>query len=326
MARQRSETSTTTIDSFAESFEAVATNVGEILRGKPETIELMLIALIAQGHVLIEDVPGVGKTSLAKALARSLDCTWRRVQFTPDLLPADVTGSTVWDKDTTSFDFRPGPVFANIVLADEINRASPKTQSALLESMEENQVTVDGVRHPLPSPFMVLATQNPIEHTGTYPLPESQLDRFLMRISIGYPSRAAELDILDSPESSETLAKLRPVASTQDVQAMIAISREAHVATSLKGYIVDIAEATRKHPALEMGMSPRASLALLQASRARSVACGRNYMIPDDIKTLAIPVIAHRLIRSGQASLQHVDTVEIVADVLRKVPVPSGRS
>ncbi len=313
-------------NSFAESFAAVAANVEQVLHGKPEVVELVIIALIAQGHVLIEDVPGVGKTSLAKALAASLDCTWRRVQFTPDLLPADVVGGTVWDRDAASFDFRPGPIFANLVLADEINRASPKTQSALLEAMEERQVTVDGVRHPLPSTFMVLATQNPIEHTGTYPLPESQLDRFLLRVGIGYPDRAAELAILDAPESSQTLTTLSPVASARDIKAMAAVARETHVAPGLKGYIVDIAEATRNHPALDLGMSPRATIALMQASRARAVTLGRNYMVPDDVKALAEPVLAHRLIRSGQASLQALDTREIVADVLRRVPVPSGRS
>ncbi|MGC1511758.1 MAG: MoxR family ATPase [Acidimicrobiales bacterium] len=312
-------------DSFAETFSAVAANVEQVLHGKPEVIELVLIALVAQGHVLIEDVPGVGKTSLAKALARSLDCTWRRVQFTPDLLPADVVGGTVWDRDAARFDFRPGPIFANLVLADEINRASPKTQSALLEAMEERQVTVDGVGHPLPSTFIVLATQNPIEHTGTYPLPESQLDRFMLRVGIGYPDRGAELAILDAPESAHTLSLLRPVAAARDIQAMAAVARETHVAPSLKGYIIDIAEATRHHPALDLGMSPRASLALMHAARARAVASGRNYMVPDDVKALAEPVLAHRLIRSGQAAMQALDTREIVADVLRRVPVPSGR-
>ncbi len=324
MARQRAE-APTSADSFAETFASLVATVEQVLHGKPAVIELVLIALIAQGHVLIEDVPGVGKTSLAKALARSLDCTWRRVQFTPDLLPADVIGGTVWDREAASFDFRPGPIFANLVLADEINRASPKTQSALLEAMEERQVTVDGVGHPLPSTFMVLATQNPIEHAGTYPLPESQLDRFLLRVGIGYPDRSAELAILDAPDSSQTLARLRPVATARDLQAMSAIARETHVAPSLKGYIVDIAEATRNHSALALGMSPRAGLALLHASCARAAVSGRNYMVPDDVKALAEPVLAHRLIRSGQASLQALDTREIVADILRRVPVPSGR-
>lgn len=326
MARQRAEVTSAPAESFAETFALITDNVAQVLHGKPEVIQLVLISLIAQGHVLIEDVPGVGKTSLAKALALSIDCTSRRVQFTPDLLPSDVVGGTVWDREASSFNFRPGPIFANLLLADEINRASPKTQSALLEAMEERQVTVDGHMHPLPSTFIVLATQNPIEHAGTYPLPESQLDRFLMRISIGYPDRAGELAILDAPDSAQKMARMSPVASARDIQAMTAISQDVHVAQSLKGYVVDIAQATRKHPALSLGMSPRACLALLRASRARALASGRNYVVPDDIKAMAEPVLAHRLIRSSQVSSNSIDTRAILSDVLARVPVPGGKS
>jgi MoxR-like ATPase len=312
--------------SFADTFAAVTANVETVLQGKPDVVELAMLCLLAEGHVLIEDVPGVGKTSLAKALAGSLDCRWGRIQFTPDLLPSDVVGVTVWNRTTNEFDFRPGAVFSNVVLGDEINRASPKTQSALLEAMEERQVTVDGTTYLLEPPFMVIATQNPVEHEGTYPLPESQLDRFLMRLSVGYPARQSELGILASEGGGDVLASLRPVATGRDVMAMVRTVRQVHVAPALQGYLVDIAETTRRHPAVELGMSPRATLALQRAARARAAAHGRAYVVPDDVKALAHPVVAHRLALTPEASMQGMEAAEVVDDVLRHVAVPSGRN
>ncbi len=308
---------------FADLFGTVAANLERVVRGKPEAIELVLLCLVAEGHVLIEDVPGVGKTSLAKALATSLDCRWGRIQFTPDLLPADVVGGSVWNRATGTFDFRPGAVFANLVLGDEINRASPKTQSALLEAMEERQVTVDATTYALDAPFMVLATQNPIDHEGTYPLPRSQLDRFLMRITLGYPGRAKEIEILDRGDR-EVFDTIEPVATAKDVLEMADMARAVHVASSLQGYLVDLAAATRRHPALALGMSPRATLALQRAARARAAASGRAYVVPDDLKALAQPVLAHRLCLSPEAQMQGMRTSEIVDDVLRHVPVPAA--
>src|SRR5688500_8092500 len=311
--------------SFEATFEAIATNVERVVQGKPEVIELAILCLVAEGHLLIEDVPGVGKTSLAKALAASIDCRWARIQFTPDLLPSDVVGVTVFNRSTSEFEFRPGVVFANLVLGDEINRASPKTQSALLEAMEERQVTVDGHTHVLDAPFMVIATQNPIEHEGTYPLPDSQLDRFLMRVTVGYPTRAAELDILDTHAGETIVDELKSVASAKDVIAMTMAAREIHVAPSLKGYLVDLAEASRRHPALALGMSPRATLALQKAARARAAASGRTYVVPDDIKDLAAPVLSHRLVLTPESAMQAADPNAVVDDILRKVPVPTTR-
>jgi MoxR-like ATPase len=315
-----------TPESFAELFGTIADNVARVVQGKPEVIELTLLCMVAEGHLLIEDVPGVGKTSLAKAVAASLDCQWTRIQFTPDLLPSDVVGVTIWNRGSNEFEFRPGVVFSNLVLGDEINRASPKTQSALLEAMEERQVTVDGHTHVLEPPFMVMATQNPVEHEGTYPLPESQLDRFLMRLSVGYPQREAELEILDAHGGSAPIDDLVPVATTKDVVAMATWARDVHVAPALKGYLVDLAETTRRHPALALGMSPRATLAMQRAARARAAASGREYVVPDDIKALAQSVLAHRLVPTPEAAMQGVDTAEVVDDVLRHVPVPrSGK-
>ncbi len=312
--------------SFAETFGAVAANVAKVLQGKDDVIELALLCLVAEGHLLVEDVPGVGKTSMAKALATSLDCTWGRIQFTPDLLPTDVTGSSVWDRQHSAFEFRPGAVFANLVLADEINRASPKTQSALLESMEERQVTVDGATYPLPPPFMVIATQNPIEHEGTYPLPESQLDRFLLRTTVGYPDRASELSILDAGGGEDALDGLEPVATAADVLALAQSARATHVAPSVQGYLVDLAEATRRSPALTVGMSPRATLALQRVARARAAAQSRSYVMPDDVKALAPAVLSHRLLLTPEATMQGRTAADVVDDVLRSVPVPVVRS
>jgi MoxR-like ATPase len=310
---------------FPDLFDVMTTNISRSVQGKTEAIELALICMLAEGHLLIEDVPGVGKTSLAKAIAASIDCSWRRVQCTPDLLPSDITGVTIWHRGRDTFEFQPGPVFCNILLADEINRAAPRTQSALLEAMEERQVTVDGVTYPLSLPFMVMATQNPIEHEGTYPLPESQLDRFLMRLSVGYPSRQSELEILDTHGSGGTMSEVRPVATAAQIQELVNSVKAVHVAPALKHYLVDVADATRRHPNVALGMSPRATLALQRAARARAAAAGRTYAIPDDIKALADPVLSHRIVLSSDAQLQGIGASKVVADVLSAVPVPTGR-
>jgi MoxR-like ATPase len=302
-------------------FAAIVANVSTVIHGKPEAVSRAVICLLAEGHLLVEDVPGVGKTSLAKALAASIECSYKRVQFTPDLLPTDLVGVSIWLRDQGTFQFQPGPLFANIVLADEINRASPKTQSALLEAMEERQVSADGRTHALPVPFMVIATQNPIEQEGTYRLPESQMDRFLMRISLGYPDRSAELSILDNFGASDTLLTLRPVVTTAEILAMTAAVREVHLADPLKGYIIDIAEMSRRHPGLNLGLSPRAALQLSRATRAYAASRGRLYATPDDVKTIAEDVLAHRLlIRQGSSSATSDRTA--VAEILNSVPVP----
>jgi MoxR-like ATPase len=321
-----SQPASTITPSFTQLFNSIAANIQQVIQGKPDVVELALVCLMAEGHLLLEDVPGVGKTSLAKAIAASIDVPWKRVQFTPDLLPSDVIGVTVYNRGTGGFEFRPGPLFSNIVLGDEINRASPKTQSALLEAMAERQVTVDGTTYELSTPFMVMATQNPIEHEGTYPLPESQLDRFLMRLAMGYPARAAELDILDRHGETGPLATLRPVCTSADVHGMVLAARTVHVAPPLKHYLVDLAEATRRHPGVALGMSPRSTLALQRASRARAAALGRGYVIPDDVKLLAEPVLAHRIVLAPDATLHGVDARQVIAEVLAAVPVPSGRN
>ena len=304
------------------SVERIATSVERVISGKPEAIRLALVALLAEGHLLIEDVPGVGKTMLAKALARSLDCTMHRIQFTPDLLPGDVTGVSVFDQSTGTFEFRPGAVFANIVLADEINRASPKTQSALLEAMEEQQVTVDGHTYPLPQPFMVIATQNPVEMEGTYPLPEAQRDRFLMQISLGYPDRNAEVAMLDAHEAHDPLETLTAVADAETLRRLRETTRAVYAAEGVKRYVVDIVAATRHEPLLRLGASPRSSVHLLQASKALALLRGRDHVLPDDVQALAGPVLAHRVLLSTQAHLDRHSTTAVIADVVARVPVP----
>ena len=311
---------------FIGCFEGIVDNVERVIQGKDEAVRLALVCLVAEGHLLIEDVPGVGKTSLAKALATSLDLQWQRIQFTPDLLPSDVTGVNVYNRANGTFDFRPGGVFANIVLGDEINRASPKTQSALLEAMEEHQVTVDAKTYRLPAPFMVMATQNPIEHEGTYPLPESQVDRFLMRAHMGYPGRRAEITMLEAHGSDSVIGHLHPVADAHDVADMVSQARAVFVAPALKGYIVDLAAATRTHPSLALGMSPRAALALQRASRAWAAAQGRDYVTPDDVKSLARPVLSHRLALSPDAHVGGLGPEDALEEILASVPVPTGRT
>lgn len=309
--------------SFAGMFDSIVDNVGTVLRGKRSVIELAVVSMLADGHLLIEDVPGVGKTSLAKALATSVNCSWQRVQFTPDLLPSDVVGASMWSRERERFDFQPGPIFANIVLADEINRASPKTQSALLEAMEERQVTSDGTTRALPRPFFVIATQNPVEHEGTYRLPESQLDRFIMRISIGYPDRRSEVEILDDTTVREV--RLEPVIDAEQVVMMIEATERVRMADSLREYIVDITHASRRHPGLALGLSPRASLQLARAVRSLAAARGRDYATPDDVKELAVPVLAHRVMIRHEAVARGFGAAEVVAEILASVAAPSGR-
>lgn len=307
--------------SFSALFDAITANVARIVQGKEEAIELAVMTMLAEGHLLVEDVPGVGKTSLAKALAASVDCDWKRVQFTPDLLPSDLVGVNIYERSNESFRFSPGPIFANIVLTDEINRASPKTQSALLEAMEERQVTVDGTSYPLAPPFMVIATQNPVEQEGTYRLPESQLDRFLLRIALGYPSRAAELAILEGHGVATKLATLEPVVSRQELAAMIRHVRDIHMAGALRSYLVDIADTSRRHPSVELGLSPRATLQLAAAARAHAAARGRTYTTPDDVKYVAVPALAHRLVLRADRGAR-MTAADAVAEILAEVPVP----
>jgi MoxR-like ATPase len=307
---------------FKELFEGIQSNIERVIQGKSHEIRLALVTLVAEGHLLIEDVPGVGKTMLAKAMARSFGCSFRRIQFTPDLLPTDITGVNVFNQERGDFEFKPGAIFANIVLGDEINRASPKTQSALLESMEERQVTVDGESYQLGVPFVVIATQNPIEHEGTYPLPEAQLDRFMMRLAIGYPAADAEAEILATHGHASTLEDIGPITDAGGAGRMIVMAREVYVADALRRYIVELSEATRKHPDVYLGASPRASIMLLRAARALAASDGRDYVIPDDIKALTLPVLTHRLIVSADAAMSGRSAQTILGDALDEVPVP----
>jgi MoxR-like ATPase len=307
---------------FAERFREVEGNVEKVVQGKHREIRLALVTLVAEGHALIEDVPGVGKTMLAKAIARSIDCSFRRIQFTPDLLPTDITGVNVFNQERGDFEFKPGAIFANIVLGDEINRASPKTQSALLECMEERQVTIDTETYQLGQPFMVIATQNPIEHEGTYPLPEAQLDRFMMRIAIGYPSRDVEAEILATHGVRSTLPDIGPVTDALGVREMIEMARQVHVSPPIRRYIVDIVEATRTHPDVYLGASPRASIMLLRAARAMAAAEERDYVVPDDVKGLALPVLSHRVIVNADAVMSGRTSGAVLAEMVNEVSVP----
>jgi MoxR-like ATPase len=310
------------IEEMARRANRVAANVASVILGKEEVIEACVVAMLAGGHVIIEDYPGVGKTLLAKALARSVSCRFARIQFTPDLLPSDVTGVSVFDQKTSSFEFRPGPVFANIVLADEINRASPKTQASLLECMEERQATIDNVAHAIVAPFMIVATQNPIEYEGTYPLPEAQLDRFMMRLSLGYPSAAAEEAILDSQTSGDPYAELDPVLGTGELLAMQEAVSRVEVAPALRRYVVELLAATRASRDVYLGASPRAGIALLRAAKALAVLRGRDFVVPQDLKDLAGRVLSHRIILSPEADAHEETADAVIARLLETVPIP----
>jgi MoxR-like ATPase len=309
------------LETLGAVVDRVRSNVERVIEGKPEVVAASIIVLLAEGHLLIEDVPGVGKTQLSKALARSIDCSVRRIQFTPDLLPSDVTGVSVYNQESRTFEFRPGGVFANIVVGDEINRASPKTQSAMLECMEERQVTVDNTTYELETPFMVIATQNPVEMEGTYTLPEAQRDRFMARVSIGYPVEAAEIAMLGSHTRSNPLDDLEPVTDAAEVRKLSSIVGQVYVSDAVQRYAVSVSAATRRSPELTLGASPRATLHLVRAAKARAAMAGRDYVLPDDVRTLAGAVLAHRLLPSVEAAMSGRTTDAILADVLDSVPV-----
>ena len=307
---------------FAELVAQLIANVETVVLGKPQVVRLAVTALLAEGHILLEDVPGVGKTTLARAIAASVMGRWRRIQFTPDLLPSDVTGVTIFNQASRAFEFHPGPVFANIVIADEINRASPKTQSALLEVMEEHRVTVDGDPKPVPRPFLVVATQNPVEMDGTYRLPEAQLDRFLMKLSIGYPDEAVEVDVLRGAAAGHNPDGLRPVTDTSVLARLVELAHRVHIAEPLLTYAVRLAAGTRDHPQVRVGVSPRGVIALTRAASAYALADGRSYVVPEDLKALILPVFAHRLLLTPDAQVRGVTAAEVLAEVERSVRVP----
>ncbi|MEU5832654.1 MoxR family ATPase [Streptomyces diacarni] len=312
---------------LAQCFHALGDNVERVVKGKRGTVELALVCLFSEGHLLIEDVPGTGKTTLARCLAASLEASWHRVQFTPDLLPSDITGVTIYRQNTGAFEFLPGPVFANIVLGDEVNRASPKTQSAMLEVMEERQVTADGRTHPVPRPFMVIATQNSVDMGGTYPLPEAQLDRFLMQVTLGYPDHASEVAVLsgtDSQSGQPGIEQLPTIATGTHIAEFIQVARQIQVAPQLYDYLVRVVAATRELPEVRLGASPRGSVALLRAVRVRAASQGRTYALPEDVKALAGPVLAHRLILTPEAELSGRGGADVIAEALATVPVPQA--
>ena len=312
------------VDALHSTIQRIAANIEQVLVGKPEVVRVALITLLSEGHLLLEDVPGVGKTSLAKALARSIDCSVSRIQFTPDLLPSDITGVSIYNRRSESFEFRSGPVFANIVVGDEINRASPKTQSALLECMEEHQVTVDGETYRLSEPFMVIATQNPVEMEGTYALPEAQRDRFSARVSIGYPDADAELEMVAEHAVQTPLQELRPVTDADEIRALQRAVQQVHLSRELRRYAVDLVTATRQLPELRLGASPRSTLQLVRAGRAQAAIAGRNFVVPDDVRSVAVPVLAHRLVLTSEARAARRSTADLVKQLLTRVPVPRG--
>ena len=302
--------------------DKIIKNIGKVIIGKKHAAELSIVAMISNGHLLIEDVPGVGKTMLARALAISTGCDFNRIQFTPDLLPSDITGASIYNQKTESFEFRPGPVMAQIVLADEINRATPKVQSALLEAMGEMQTTVDGITHLLPSPFMVIATQNSIEYEGTFPLPEAQLDRFFMRISLGYPDIKEEVSIMDDRERLDPINQLEPVCSDADIVELQKVSEEIYIDDVIKKYIVEISHNTRRHTDVALGVSPRASISMMKAGKSIALVMGRDYVIPDDIKNIVPPVLSHRVLLTPSARMRNVNQYGVIQEVLDNIPVP----
>jgi len=304
--------------------DRIASNIEKVIIGKRHAVDLAVTSLLCQGHLLIEDVPGVGKTVLARSIARSLGCSFSRIQFTPDMLPSDVTGVSIFNQISRQFEFRPGPILAQIVLADEINRATPKTQAALLEAMEERQVTVDGITHPLPRPFMVLATQNPIEYEGTFPLPEAQLDRFLMRLDIGYPMIDDEINILNSQQIQHPIYTLEQVATADELSQAQEDIKRVYVAAPVKRYMVELVRATRSHPDVYLGASPRGSLALFRTSQARAAMNGRDFVLPDDVKALVLPTLSHRVILGPAARLRDLAAAQVVNEIMTKLPVPGG--
>jgi len=314
------------MENIKQVADRIVTNVEDVIIGKRKAVELVLIALMCKGHVLLEDVPGTGKTMLAKAISRSIGCTFKRIQFTPDLLPSDVTGISIYNQQTREFEFRPGPVIAQIVLADEINRATPKTQSALLEAMEEHQITVDGTTHILPQPFIVLATQNPIEYEGTFPLPEAQLDRFLLRVHLGYAEKLDEINILRRQRQNHPIDAITQVASAEALLELQERIKEIYLDELIEDYIVSLVTATRHHEDVYLGASARGSLSLYRTSQARAALQGRDYVIPDDIKALAEPVLGHRLIISPAARIRNVTAPTVMSDILSAVPVPGARA
>ncbi|WP_240759111.1 AAA family ATPase [Phytoactinopolyspora endophytica] len=309
---------------LTDTADRLQSAIGAVIEGKADVIELALATLFAEGHLLIEDVPGVGKTMLAKSIARAIDCSVRRIQFTPDLMPSDVTGVSVFNQQTREFEFKPGGVFANVVVGDEINRASPKTQSALLECMEERQVTVDGTTYPLDTPFMVVATQNPIEMEGTYPLPEAQRDRFMVRLSMGYPAVSDEIDMIDRHGSYTGLDSMEPVTDAAHMRKLVGLVRSVYVSPAVKQYAVALTSATRTSPELRLGASPRATLHIVRAAKSWAALDGRDYVLPDDVQALAVPVLSHRLLPTAEAQIGRREASQVVTDIVRHVPVPEG--
>ncbi len=315
------ELTTTSVQSIAQR---IIQNLEKVIVGKHQALEMVVIGLLCQGHLLIEDVPGVGKTILARSLAKSLGGTFSRIQFTPDMLPSDVTGVSIFNQETRQFEYRPGPLLAQIVLADEINRATPKTQSALLEGMEERQITVDGITHPLPRPFMVMATQNPIEYEGTFPLPEAQLDRFLLRVRLGYPSLMDEIQVLERQQTHHPIEDIEPIVSPDELQEVQEMIKTVYVSKGIKRYIVELTRHTRDNSEVYLGASPRGSLGLFRAGQARAAMLGRDYILPDDIKALAVSILAHRMVVTPSARLRNLTAEKIVQEILSNLPVPGG--
>jgi len=304
----------------------IIANVETVIVGKPQEVRLSVIGLLCQGHILIEDVPGVGKTMLARSIARSTGCTFKRIQFTPDTLPSDITGVSIYNQRTSDFEFRPGPIMSQIVLADEINRATPKTQSALLEAMEERQVTVDGVTRPVPQPFLVMATENPVEYEGTFPLPEAQLDRFLLRVHLGYPAHGDEVTIIEQQQRAHPITALEQVTDADEITTVQDAVKEIYVDSLVKHYVVALAESTREHEAVHLGASPRGSLALFRAGQARALLDGRDFALPDDVKEIAYAALGHRILLNAAARVKGITTWDVVSDCLDRVPIPSARS